>query len=92
MLVPPHSPRVVDRIRFWARAHEVTLTELGMVALGIKSRANARRKFDAQRNGKNPGRYWRPHEIDAIAVTLRLPETEIAELHRLAARELGWRV
>jgi hypothetical protein len=86
MLVPPNSPRVVDRIRYWARANAVTLTELGMVALGARDRANARRPFSRER------RNWRPHEIDAICAALRLDKREVANMHRLAVREMGWRV
>lgn len=91
-LVPPTSDRLVDRIRYWARARGMTLTRLGQSALGISSPSNARRPFDSRRRGISPHRYWRPADIDAICAVLDLSEDEVLTLHRLAARELGWRI
>jgi hypothetical protein len=92
LLVPPKSDRVVDRIRYWARARGMTLTQLGQSALGISSPSNARRPFDSRRRSTSPHRYWRPADIDAICAALDLSEDETGTMHRLAARELGWRI
>lgn len=85
-LVLPQSNRVVDRIRFWAAAHSITLTDLGRIAFGHVHESNARRPFDVRR------KRWQPNEINAVAKALNLDNDERLRLHLFAARELGYEV
>lgn len=83
-LVPPKLKTVQDRLRYYARAKGITLTQLTVAMTGTKYPQNGRRIFYAKR--------FNPKFIDRACLYLGLPEAERRLLHRLGANQDGWDV